>query len=285
VSKPGDAFADTGYKSRLLLAGASATYPVIRTRPLSLSLSAAFDLSHAEIDIFGATPPARERQSNSHLRIVRLAATVESQDQLLGGDRLAANSFSFGVHEGIIGLGSGHNNESLQARQGNVIDFTKWTADATRVQNLAEIDDYLLALKLVAGGQWTRDILPPSEEYFLGGPRFVRGFFAGELTGDRAFGGTIEFQLGTGYDFSIFGERLAPRLQYYAFYDGAATWSRAPGDLRRHLESAGAGIRVDIVPEFTFELELVRRFTLRPAADDTLQEAKHVIFARVSGRF
>src|SRR5262249_2242663 len=159
--------------------------------------------------IFGATPPTRERQSNSHLRILRLASALEVQDQLLGDDRLAANSFSVGVHEGIIGLGSGHNNESLQARDGNIIDFTKWAAEATRVQNLAEIEDYLLALKLLAGGQWTRDILPPSEKYFLGGPRFVRGFFAGELTGDRAFGGTIELQLGTGYDFSIWGTRLA----------------------------------------------------------------------------
>jgi hemolysin activation/secretion protein len=285
ISKPGDAFAATGYKSRLFLAGTSATYPLIRTRPLSLNVTAAFDLSHAEIDIFGATPPIRERQSNSHLRVVRLATTLEVQDQLLGGDRLAANSFSFGVHEGIVGLGSGHNNESLQARDGNVIDFTKWTGDATRVQNLAEFDDHLLALKLVAGGQWTRDILPPSEEYFVGGPRFVRGFFAGELTGDRAFGGTIEFQLGTGYDFSVFGERLAPRLQYYVFYDGAAAWNRSPGDLRRHLESAGAGIRLDIVPEFSVELEFVRRYTLRPAADDVQPEGKHVIFARVSGRF
>src|SRR6185312_13197930 len=84
-SRPGEPLSEAGFRSRLLLAGVSASYPIIRTRPLSLDVSLAFDLSRSEIDTTGGTPQV------SDLRILRLGGTLDFQDQTFGLGLVSAN--------------------------------------------------------------------------------------------------------------------------------------------------------------------------------------------------
>ena len=46
----------------------------------------------------------------------------------------------------------------------------------------------------VIAGQYSNDVLPQQEKYFLGGDRLGCGFYAGEVTGDSAVIGSIELR-------------------------------------------------------------------------------------------
>jgi hemolysin activation/secretion protein len=279
LSEPGSFLATTGFKSHLVLAGVSASYPIIRTRPLSLTSNLAFDASRSIIDEFGADN-IRDPQSVTNLRILRAGGNVTFQDDTFGLGQIGANSFTGTIHKGIVGLGSSRNSSPLPARVGNVIDFLKYTTELTRVQNLFEYNDFLFALKLSMAGQYTDDVLPPNEKFFLGGTQYGRGFFSGEITGDRAIGGTVEFQANTTVD-GIFNANL----QYYVFYDTGQTWDLAPGDLSHHLQSVGLGLRVDLTPALTGELEVTKRYTLNPSGTNTTPERPEAVFVRLVGRF
>jgi hemolysin activation/secretion protein len=277
ISNPGGVLIGTGFKSYLTLAGLSTSYPFIRTRPLSLTGNLAFDASRATI---AEGTPLRATQSVTNLRVLRGGGTLDAQDDTLGLGPVGANSVSMTLSKGLVGLGSSKNGSPLAARTGNVIDFTKLSGELTRVQNLFEIDDFLFALKLSMAGQYTKDILPPNEEFFLGGTRYGRGFFSGEITGDRAIGETTELQINTNIDGT-----LSAGLQYYLFYDTARIMDLAPGDINHKLQSAGVGLRLDLTSQFTGEIELTRRFTRDPSGTNTTSERAEAIFLRLVARY
>jgi hemolysin activation/secretion protein len=279
ISEPGSFLAATGFKSYLYLAGVSASYPIIRTRPLSLVANLAFDGSRSTIATFGAGN-VRQRQSTTNLRIFRFGGTLDFQDDTSGLDLVGANSLSATLHKGIVGLGSSRNSSPLPARTGNIIDFAKLTGELTRVQNLFEIENFQFALKLSIAGQYTKDVLPPNEEFFLGGTRYGRGFFSGEVTGDRAIGETAELQINTNIE-----GILSVGLQYYLFYDTGRTMDLAPGDINHKVQSAGAGLRVDLTPQLSGELEVARRFTRNPSGSNTNPERAETVFVRLVGRY
>jgi hemolysin activation/secretion protein len=273
-SRPGEPLSEAGFRSRLLLAGASASYPVIRTRPLSLDLSLAFDISHSEIQSTDLTT------QTSDLRIVRLGETLDFQDQTFGMGLLSANTVALTVHQGIPGLGASKSDDPNAPRSGNKVDFLKLTGELTRVQNLFEFANNLVALKLSVGGQYTGDVLPPNEKYFLGGTKYGRGFFSGEITGDRALGTTAELQLNTSTNWPT-----TLGIQPYLFYDTGWAWNLAPGDLDQHVKSAGVGVRISLGQRVSLELEGDRRFTRRPTGAEVSPLSPYAGFVTLIARF
>jgi hemolysin activation/secretion protein len=285
-SQPGGPLAATGYDGDLLVGGLGLTYPMIRTRPLTLLLSGDFDVYESSVDLLGPAG-VPERQSNSRLRVLRGGGQLNSQDALLGGGFPAANLAIVRVHHGLIGLGSSENDSTLPARPGNKIDFTKFTGEVSRIQNLLRFGEIGTALQVTVAGQYTNDILPPSEKFFLGGIRFGRGFFSGEITGDRAFGASVEFQVNTSLPSpaDVLGEGGRLGTQFYAFYDQGRSFDLAPGDVDRTLESAGLGARVNLNESVSTELEGVRRFTLKPTGENVSAEKSYAVFGRIVARF
>ncbi|HYM04527.1 MAG TPA: ShlB/FhaC/HecB family hemolysin secretion/activation protein [Stellaceae bacterium] len=278
-SVPGGPLATIDYHSRLLLTGLAASYPIERSRLLTLSVSGAFDVSQSEVDVLGASG-ALQRQSNDYLRIVRIGETLNFQDDTAGLGRTGANLVALTLHKGLIGLGSSHTNDPLTPRIGSRVDFLKLSGEITRVQDLFDIYDYRFALKLSIGGQYTSDVLPPIEKYFLGGTRYGRGFFSGEVTGDRAIGTTSELQV----NHTIVWPRPIG-LQYYLFYDTGRTWDLAPGDINQHLASTGVGVRAQVTSQISLEVEDVERFTRRPTGQNVNPEGANVIFVGVTANF
>jgi hemolysin activation/secretion protein len=267
-SVPGRFLAAEDFHSRLQQAGISTSYPIIRTRPLSLYVSLAFDEEDATITQTG------ERQVDD-LRVVRLGETFNSQDQTLGTGLIGANTVIVTLSKGLPVLGA-----QSDARLLNHVDFTKVGGEVTRVQNLFSIAGNQVALKLSAGGQFTNDVLPPIEEYLLGGTRYGRGFFDGEVIGDRALGTTAELQFNTAIT------RPVPLgLQPYVFFDNGLTWNLAPGDINQRLESAGVGLRVTVTPQVSIEVEDAHRFTRRPTGSDVTPEGTDTFFVTVIARF
>ena len=278
-SEPGGTLAAIGYRARVLLAGLSSTYPVIRTRLVTLRLTGAFDISQSDVDAFG-TGGQLQPQSSEQLRILRFGERLNVQDDTAGLGLAGANLFALTLHKGLTGLGASRNDDPLSPRLGSRVDFFKLSGELTRVQDLFHISDYGFALKLSVGGQYTADILPPSEKYFLGGTRYGRGFFSGEVTGDRAFGSTSELQINHRINWP------APiGLQYYVFYDAGLAWNLAPGDIDQKLESAGAGVRAALTPQISVELEDTQRFTRHPTGQNVNREGANVIFVTVTANF
>jgi hemolysin activation/secretion protein len=285
-AEPGDILAPTGYKSRLLLGGVSGLYPVIRSRDLSLYVSGGLDIEHSEIDLLGFDGQ-HHRQSNSHLRILRISSSVDNQDTWLGSRFAGANSATLTLHRGLPELGGDSNGDPYPARPGERNDFFKISAELIRVQNLYSWNTDLLALKLAFAGQWTDDILPPAEKFFLGGNQYGRGFYSGEVTGDRVAAGTIEFQFNDPVETDLFGDHYTLGFQYYTFFDIGQAWDLAPGDPSHHVESAGVGLRLSVTENFSIQLEGVKRFTLRPSGGGDLvsRENDYAGFFRVVGRY
>ncbi len=275
-SEPGGPLGQVGFRSRLLIAGASAAYPVIRTRPVSLNVTLAFDISRAEISEANLATGARQQTSLDDLRIVRLGETLDFQDQTFGTGLVSANTVALTLHEGLSGLGASTTGD----RPGTRLDFFKLTGELTRVQNLFGFSGGLVALKLSVGGQYSGDILPSNEKYFLGGTKFGRGFFSGEITGDRAAGTTAELQLNTSSDWPV-----TLGLQPFIFYDTGCAWNLAPGDLDEHVESAGIGVRISLTQQISLELEADRRFTRKPTGEGVSPLSPYAGFVTLIARF
>jgi hemolysin activation/secretion protein len=280
-TQPGGALAGTGFNADLTIAGLGLSYPVIRTRRLNLSVDGAFDTYDGVIDTFATGGVL----SDTHLRILRAGGALDFQDSLVA-DLPAANSIVWKVSQGLSALGASGNDEAQPARAGERNDFTKVTGELTRVQNLIAIGDAQTALKTSIGGQYTGDILPPSEQYLLGGTRFGRGFFAGEVAGDRALGATIELQLNKGFD------GLAPlnpdgrlNVQFYSFFDYGRAYNLGPTDVDHTIDSVGIGARTDVTPWMFVELEGLRRLTTHVDGAAASPLTDYAVFSRVVLRY
>jgi hemolysin activation/secretion protein len=187
------------------------------------------------------------------------------------------------VSQGLPGLGASSNTTALPARVGNRTDFTKVAGDFTRVQSLVSFGTVGTALKFSVGGQYTGDILPPSEKFFFGGVRWARGFFYGQVTGDRALGTTVELQLNTGFT----GVPILPAdqrldVQFFAFYDFGRAYNLAPGESDQTLDSVGIGARSDLTSWAFVELAGIRRLTTQPNGANVSKLPAYMLFSRLT---
>jgi hemolysin activation/secretion protein len=189
------------------------------------------------------------------LRILRAGGALGFQDAAFV-NLPAANQADLRLSQGLPAFGA-----SSEMRALNQVDFTKVAGDLTRVQNLFTLGDVETALKLSAGGQFTEDVLPPSEKYYLGGFYFGRGFFNGEITGDRALGATVELQFNTGFAHTPILPDRRLNVQFYSFFDYGKTWDLGPFAVDQHISSIGIGARSDVTPWMFVELEGVHRLT------------------------
>jgi hemolysin activation/secretion protein len=280
-TQPGGALTGTGFNADLQIAGFGLSYPVIRTRRLNLSVDGGFDAYDGVIDTFAAGGML----SDTHLRILRLGGALDFQDAVVAG-LPAANSIILKVSQGLPAFGASSNAEALPARVGERNNFSKVTGELTRVQSLIAIGDAQTAIKASVGGQFTDDILPPSEQYLLGGTRFGRGFFAGEVAGDRALGATVELQLNTGFDnLSPLSPDHRLNVQFYNFFDYGRTYNLIPGSVDHTIDSIGIGARSDVTPWMFVELEGLHRFTTHPDGANAPKLANEAIFTRVVLRY
>lgn len=253
-----------GYQGTTTVAGMSVAYPLIRRRQQTLTIAAAFDLIDTEIKLED-TPFGDQVLSQDSLRVLRVGGQWAIFDQLLGDSRSAVNSFSLRLHQGLSGLGASASNSPLLSRAGAQTDFTKVTFEVSRTQSLfSPWEGANLALYGLFAGQWSNDILPQAEKFYLGGARLGRGYYAGQVTGDSALAATVELQLAVAYEASLFGQVLRIDPMFYAFYDWGETWENQPLDPNRQISSVGIGARFGLTQYAEFQVEGVRRFDQQP---------------------
>jgi len=263
-SKPSGFLRQIGYEGTSDIYGFQVSYPLVRVRQQSLNVVANLDAIDSQTNIQQTPNGPATRNSNDRLRILRAGGDYARLDTLFGAETGATNTANLRFSQGLDGLGATPTVNSLAPRSGEKINFSKVNGEIGRNQSLMELwEDSSLALQLSAGGQYSGDVLPPVEEFYLGGPHFNRGYYWGQVTGDRALAVTAELQLNT----SIPLPTAIPwelNAQFYAFYDWGETWQTRNSDANQILRSVGLGTRLFLTPDVELDLEGAYRMNRYP---------------------
>ncbi|HEY2621068.1 MAG TPA: ShlB/FhaC/HecB family hemolysin secretion/activation protein [Acetobacteraceae bacterium] len=259
-----------GYNGTTTVFGTSLSYPIIRSRQQTLNGYLTFDGLDSNISTAPAGSP-RLRASYDALRIMRLGADYALSDLLLGADRSAVNALSLRISEGMKLLGATTDgNSRTSPRQGEQTGFTKINFETSRTQTLfAPWEGATVGLMGLLTGQWSPNVLPPAEQFYLGGARFTRGYYAGQVPGDKALAATVELQLNTGFETTLFQRSFDVSTQYYLFYDWGETWQNLSTDHNAMINSAGGGVRAQVTRYVEVDFEGLARFNRFPNGGNT----------------
>ena len=261
ASLPTGSLAQQNYDGTTTVFGAALSYPVIRSRQQTLNLQLSFDGIESIVDL--GSPSILS--SYDSLRVLRFTASYALSDLLLGTDRSALNSVSVRVSKGLPILGATPNGDPNAPRIGEQTDFAKADFQVSRTQTLfSPWQGSTVALMGLLAGQVSHDVLPLSEEFYLGGMQYTRGYYAGQVTGDKALAATGELQLNTVLDARPLHLPADMSTQFYLFYDWGETWNNQADDPGVHLTSAGGGMRMQATSRVELDLEGLARFNRYP---------------------
>jgi hemolysin activation/secretion protein len=264
-SKPSLELRRLGYAGETRVFGASLSYPIFRRRTYSLYGLALFDAYDNKID----TGPEGQKipTSDDQLRMARLGLDGVALDTFLGSAMPATNSFSLRLTQGIDGLGAKSINNPIPGRLGAVNDFFKINGEVSRTQTLVAFNESSsVSLFGSVGVQWTDDVLPPSEKFFFGGVRYGRGYYNGEVTGDRALAASTELQFTSVTHGMLPDASRGMGYQLYAFFDIGQSFEQLNGDFNRRISSFGGGVRWTVTDSILFAFEAARRLNRDPQA-------------------
>ena len=245
-STPSGQLKAIGYHGGTDVFGFQFAYPLVRTRAQSLNLTAGFDALENNVDNNLGPNGETERSSYDSLRVLRFGETYALLDTILGAERTGINTFNARLSQGLSGLGASANGDTYTPppRLGEVITFTKFNGDMSRTQTLFKpFEDASVALVGRVGWQYSNVLLPPAEKYYLGGPQFNRGYYFGQVSGDKAVAATAELQLTT----KVPLPKPVPfelNSQFYVFYDWGEAWQNTPLEAGVVLRSFGGGVRL-----------------------------------------
>ena len=263
-ANPSGFLRDARYQGTTTVFGGALTYPVIRARQETLNIAGYFDAIETQITQVAAGLTGIQRGFDS-LRVARLGVDYATQDGWFGDTRPAINTVNFRLSQGIPSLGATQSNAPTATRPGERVDLTKIVLDMSRVQTLFQVGSVSsVAIKGRVIGQYSNDILPPAEKFYLGGPEYTRGFYSGEVTGDKAFVWQAELQFNTFHDVQLFDRNINLAAQFYAFYDHGEAWqNQTSGEIPyTRLSSVGAGLRLNVTRFTEFNIEGVHRNTV-----------------------
>jgi hemolysin activation/secretion protein len=273
----------TNYTGYTTVFGASASYPLIRSRAQTLNLNGALDA--IETYTVQASP------TKDSLRIGRIGIDYALEDTLFGDDYPGVNTAVVRISRGLPFLGGSKYGNALAQRgvtANEDYDFTKLSFDASRTQTLFQPwENATIAFKARVTGQGSASVVPPAEKFFLGGPEFDRGYYAGQVTGDSALAYTAELQLNTGISVNVFGQPIDVGTQFYVFYDYGEVWQNVKQEANPHISSEGIGTRVTITRYTEFDLEGDIRNTRLPigTAPNVKPLKADAVYWRVLTRF
>ncbi|WP_421993973.1 ShlB/FhaC/HecB family hemolysin secretion/activation protein [Roseococcus sp.] len=256
-----------GYGAFTQTAGLGLSYPLIRSRSANLTLGAQFDAYDS--DISTGTGPSITAVARDRVRAVRLGLDGQYLDNFLPLVGSATNNATLRIHRGVDVFGASRASGDINpSRQNSDFRFTKFTGELQRTQALFAIGENMqVSLQATVAGQWSRDVLPASEKYFLGGNRLGRGFYVGEVSGDSAIAFSAEARLDVGLPALILRPDqanpvdLRPAAQFYGFYDAGRSFENLPTDTNRRIESWGGGVRFNFNSAIFLDIEGVNRIT------------------------
>jgi hemolysin activation/secretion protein len=170
------------------------------------------------------------------IRTVSLNADYRLQDNFGG-----TNYFTVNWRQGLDILGASDKSDPWVSVWGASPKFSALNFWFTRYQTLN--DNF--SIKLASAGQLASGPMYLSQQFYLGGLAFGRGYGAAEISGDNGIAGSVEFR----YDQKLSYKYLTG-FQLYSFVDSGLVWwdGWSPSD-GTALTSAGGGVRLFLGPD------------------------------------
>jgi hemolysin activation/secretion protein len=196
----------------------------LQSQRSSLTLTAGLGFSNvAESDMFGPVYA-------DHVRNLSLTSDYRLQDNFGGNSYLTLN-----YRQGLDILGASHRDDDFLSHDGASGKFSALNFWFTRYQTLSDA----WSLKFASAGQWASGPLFTSQQFYLGGAAFGRGYGSAEISGDNGIAGSIELR----FDQRLNWQYLSG-YQLYGFVDSGAAWNDGFGiNDGLSLTSAGGGVR------------------------------------------
>ena len=196
----------------------------LQSQRQSLTLTAGLGFSNVtENDMFGPVYA-------DHIRNLSLTSDYRLQDNFGGTNYLTLN-----YRQGLDILGASHRDDDFLSQDGASGKFSALNFWFTRYQTLTDA----WSLKFASAGQWASGPLFTSQQFYLGGAAFGRGYGSAEISGDNGIAGSIELR----FDQRLNWQYLSG-LQFYGFVDSGAAWNDGFGiNDGLSLTSAGGGVR------------------------------------------
>jgi hemolysin activation/secretion protein len=177
----------------------------LQSQRSALTLTAALGVSNVtESDVFGQI-------YNDHIRTVSLTSDYRLQDNF-GGN----NYFTLTWRQGLDILGASQRDDDFLSRDGASANFSVIDLWFTRYQALSDA----WSLKISAAGQIASGPLFTSQQFYLGGTAFGRGYGSAEISGDNGVAGSLELRFDQRLNF-----RYLSGYQLYSFIDAGAAWN------------------------------------------------------------
>ena len=173
---------------------------------------------------------------NDHIRTVGLIADYKLDDALGG-----LNYATVALRQGIDVLGASHKGDAFLSRDNTSANFSLLNFVFARYQKLSDA----WSLKISAAGQLASTALLASQQFYLGGMAFGRGYDSGEVSGDNGLAGSLELR----FD-QVLTNNFLKGYQLYGFIDRGMVWNSGEGIHNNlTLTSVGAGVRLYLSDE------------------------------------
>ncbi|MCX7514348.1 ShlB/FhaC/HecB family hemolysin secretion/activation protein [Frateuria hangzhouensis] len=253
------AFADLQVKGPTSSTFAGADWKFVNTDDLSVQTSLRYIREKSRLGALGVT------LSDERFDVAELGFGLTRTDQRLRGLDVVQGSLRKSIRDESADpdlVSPDHDSNFALAR-----------LSYTRLQFLTR--SQRLYFKL--GGQYTRDALPPLEQFVIGGPDSVRAYPIADALTDRGWYTSLEYHI----DAPGLGDRVSPfydrpwreLLEVELFYDfgrGYASSHREGDNPVETLEGIGAGLifRIPRFHHFEFRLDAAVPTGRRDASDD-----------------
>ena len=212
-----------------------ASYSPLQSQRSTLTLTAATSFSNvSESDVFG--PIYYDK-----IRTFNLTTDYRLQDNFGG-----TNYLTVLWRQGLDILGASHKGDDFLSRDGASEKFSALNFWFTRYQTITDA----WSVKLAAAGQVASGPLFLSQQFYLGGAAFGRGYGSAEISGDNGIAGSLELR----FDQKLNYQYLTG-YQLYGFADAGTAWNDGfrPAD-GLALTSAGAGVRFFFGPDLQADI-------------------------------
>jgi hemolysin activation/secretion protein len=256
--RPGDyrhAFNDNTATESFELRASIAPLQSLRS---SLTLTAAMDfVNSSESDVFG--PIYKDR-----IRTLNLTSDFRLQDDFGGNNYLTAT-----LRQGLGIFGASRSTDDFLSRDGASSNFSALNVWFTRYQALTDA----WSLKIAGAGQVASGPMFLSQQFYLGGAAFGRGYGAAEVSGDNGMAGSLELR----FDQKL-NSKYITSYRLYSFIDSGVAWNTGFNYTDGiSLVSAGGGIRFFLINNTQADLSVAVPLSYR-APDNSARDVR-VLFS------
>ena len=226
---PGYTLKADDINSKSVTGGIGLGYNLIHQRQETLSTRLSVDFRNSASDIL-STVLSRDR-----IRAANIGLNYDGTDAWLGDSRPASSSLALVFRHGLPVFNSNPVGDPEASRPDTSPDFTKLTANYSRLQSIAP--DYVAAL--VLSGQKASGPLYSSEQFGYGGMAIGHAYDTSEISGDSGISGSLEVRY---QGVPVIHQTI---FMPYMFYDIGKVWNYSAGQPEQiSAASAGLGIRL-----------------------------------------